>query len=77
MKTTMKTALMTLLFSAFTLGLTACTDDGPAENAGEQVDQTMSEASDQIDDTMTDAGNAIEDTCEDVKEGVDAQDTDC
>ncbi len=77
MKLSIKTALMTLLFASFAFGLSACNDQGPAEKAGEQVDQTMSDASDAVDDAATDAGNAIEDTCEDIKQGVDAQDTDC
>lgn len=45
--------------------LTAC-GDGEAEEAGEKVDEVV-----------TDAGNAIEDACEDVKEEADAEDTDC
>lgn len=48
-----------------TLGLTACTDN-KAEDAGEKVDEVM-----------TDTGNAIEDACEEVKEGVEANDTNC
>ncbi|WP_416308737.1 hypothetical protein [Neptunicella sp. SCSIO 80796] len=45
--------------------VTAC-GDGEAENAGEKVDEAV-----------TDAGNAVEDACEDVKESVDAKDKDC
>ncbi|WP_199611072.1 hypothetical protein [Flocculibacter collagenilyticus] len=48
-----------------TFALAAC-DQGPAEDAGEKIDEAV-----------TDAGNAIEDACEDVKEGVKADDTDC
>ena len=51
--------------SAFTLLLAAC-GDGEAEDAGEKLDEMV-----------TDAGNAVEDVCEDVKEGVDAKDKDC
>ena len=40
--------------------------DGAAEDAGETIDEVV-----------TDTGNAIEDACEDVKEGVDAKDKDC
>lgn len=47
------------------VGMTACSDNN-AEELGEALDQTV-----------TDAGNAIEDACEDVKDGVDAKDTDC
>jgi hypothetical protein len=58
--------LTTILLSAmfvFTLG--ACSE-GPAEDAGEKVDEVI-----------TDAGNAIEDACEDVKENANAKDKDC
>ena len=58
---------MTLLTAAvFTVGLSACDADGPAEDAGESIDNAA-----------TDAGNAVEDACENVKEGVGAEDTDC
>ncbi|WP_416397842.1 hypothetical protein [Allohahella sp. A8] len=58
---------MTLLTAAvFTVGLSACDTDGPAENAGESMDNAA-----------TDTGNAIEDACENVKEGAGADDTDC
>lgn len=43
-----------------------CENDGPAEEAGEALDNAI-----------TDAGNAVEDACEDVKEGAGADDTDC
>jgi len=58
---------LTKLFiaSAFAFSLAAC-GDGEAENAGEELD-----------DIVTDAGNAVEDACEDVKEGVEAEDKDC
>lgn len=46
------------------IGLSAC--DGGGEDAGEKVDEVM-----------TDMGNAVEDACEDVKEGVEAKDNDC
>ena len=65
MKTLMKT-IVTAAFLMLTLGLTACHQEGPAERAGESVDNTM-----------TDMGNSVEDACEDVKEGVGAKDTDC
>ncbi len=56
-----------LVASAFALSLAACGDgDGEAEDAGEELDEIV-----------TDAGNAVEDACEDVKEGVDAEDKDC
>ncbi|AIF99239.1 hypothetical protein EP12_12080 [Alteromonas australica] len=61
----MKALSKVLLASAFALSLAAC-GDGEAEDAGEEIDEVV-----------TDAGNAMEDACEDVKEGVDAEDKDC
>ncbi|MBQ4833971.1 hypothetical protein J8L70_12020 [Pseudoalteromonas sp. MMG010] len=53
------------LSTLLTFGLAAC-DDGPAENAGETLDEMA-----------TDTGNAIEDACESVKEGVNAENENC
>ena len=55
--------MLPLVFSATFLA--AC-GDGEAEDAGEKVDEVV-----------TDAGNAIEDACEDAKEKAEAEDTDC
>ncbi len=62
---TYKALLKTLMVAAFAFSLAAC-GDGEAEDAGEELDEIV-----------TDAGNAVEDACEDVKEGVDAEDDDC
>jgi hypothetical protein len=43
-----------------------CENDGPAERAGEALDNTAD-----------DIANAAEDACEEIKEGVDANDKDC
>ncbi|MGH8168784.1 MAG: hypothetical protein ACREQ1_16210 [Woeseiaceae bacterium] len=57
--------LLVAIVAAF--GLAGCdTNDGPVEEMGEAVDETGEDAQD-----------AVKDTCEDVKEGVDAEDTDC
>lgn len=45
--------LLALFTSSF--ALTACNNEGPAERAGREIDEAV-----------TDAGNAIEDACEDV-----------
>lgn len=39
-----------LLFIVAVLGLAACEQDGPLENAGEQVDEAAEEVADEIDD---------------------------
>ena len=64
MKTlTEKFALIGILAAA--LVLSGC-EDGEAEDAGEQIDEVV-----------TDVGNAIEDKCEEVKEKLEAKDDDC
>ncbi|QJR82303.1 hypothetical protein CA267_016880 [Alteromonas pelagimontana] len=62
---TYKAFLKTLMVAGFALSLSAC-DQGPAEDAGEELD-----------DVVTDTGNAVEDACEDAKEGMDTKDQDC
>jgi predicted small secreted protein len=70
----MNVAKLLLLMTVASFAIVGCdTDDGGAENLGEAIDDT----GDKIGDAATDAGNAVEDACEDVKEGVDADDTDC
>ncbi len=62
-----QTAVALLLFISFgMMTLPGCNSDGPMEEAGENVDQAMS-----------DTGNAIEDACENVKESAGAEDSDC
>ena len=60
-----KTPLQVLLIAGSLSAVTAC-DQGPAEEAGEQLDKLV-----------TDTGNAIEDACEDVKDDLNAKDRDC
>ena len=69
MRTSLKIA------SLFLAGLlvVACEQDGPAERAGEAID----DAADELRDGGDNIANAIEDACEEVKEGVDAKDKDC
>lgn len=62
---TLKSLLKLAAISVFAMSVFAC-GDGEAENAGEELDEIV-----------TDAGNAVEDACEDVKEGVNAKDDDC
>ncbi len=62
MKKTM--TLLSLILVAFLA--VACEQQGPAERAGESIDEAVE-----------DAGNAVEDACEDAKEAAGAEDTDC
>lgn len=64
--------LLLAIIAAF--GMSGCdTNDGPAEEMGEALDDT----GENVQEAANDAGNAVEDACEDAKEGVDAEDTDC
>ena len=58
--------ILTVFVFASLIALAGCEEDGPAERAGEKIDQTAE-----------DIGNQIEDTCESVKENMGAQDQDC
>ena len=66
--------LLLAIVATFGLGTTGCdTNDGPAEEMGEALDET----GENIEDAAADAGNAVEDACEDAKDGVGAEDRDC
>ncbi|MCF2910507.1 MULTISPECIES: hypothetical protein [Pseudoalteromonas] len=58
------TALQATLFITI-LGLAGCSD-GPAENAGERVDEAI-----------TDVQNKAEDLCEEAKENLNAENENC
>jgi len=54
-----------LAISSLVILLSACSE-GPAEKAGEKID-----------DASTDVQNSIEDACENVKDTLNAEDKDC
>jgi len=60
----------TMLFSSLLLiGLTACDrNEGPAEQAGEQVDDMMQETQEQFNDAVDETGEAIEETGDEVRD---------
>ncbi len=62
MKSLLSLPLMVLMAAL----LVGCDQEGPAERAGESIDEAVE-----------DVGNSIEDACEDIKDGVDAEDDDC
>ncbi len=53
--------------------LSACDRQGPAEKAGERID----EVTEDIREGGEDFGNEIEDACEELKEDMGAEDEDC
>lgn len=62
----MRTLLLTVI-TVFTFALTACdVDEGGAEEAGENIDEVM-----------TDTGNKVEDLCEDAKQSMNADNENC
>ncbi len=50
----LKTIAAILLMSALMISLSACEDQGPMEEAGEKVDDTVDDAGDAIDDATDD-----------------------
>ena len=65
--------LFVLMLAVLSLSFVGCEQKGPAERAGESID----EAAESLKDSGKDLGNKIEDACEDLKEGVGAKDEDC
>ena len=52
--------LLLVLVLAFTLGLAACKQEGPAEKAGKKTDQTIEQAGKKIDQATDQAGKKVE-----------------
>ncbi len=48
----LKHAMVIVAISIFVLGVSGCKEKGPAEKAGEQVDETMEKAADKADDLL-------------------------
>lgn len=67
-----RTLILSLLMVLAVL-VSACDRDGPAERAGERID----EVTEDLREGGEDLGNKIEDACEELKEGMDAEDEDC
>lgn len=66
-------SIYVLLLAALSLSFVGCEQKGPAERAGENIDEAVEE----LRDSGKDLGNKIEDACEDIKEGMGAKDEDC
>jgi len=60
-------SLTALLAGVFAVGISACEDEGPAEKAGEQVDEAIEETG----DTMEEAGGELEEAADTVEEKTD------
>ncbi len=64
-----KTSLLLLLTLA--LGLAACSQDGPAENAGEEIDNAAENFGDAMEDATDDAGDSLEEAGDAVEDATD------
>jgi hypothetical protein len=63
---TLRNLLIAVLFGCLSIGVLACEKKGPAEKAGEKIDQTVEKAGDK----MEEAGEAVKETAEEAKEEV-------
>jgi hypothetical protein len=72
MKISFKKLSTLLLSTVFAFSIAACSE-GPAEEAGEKLDELSEDAGEMVDD----AGNSIEDACENLKDAAEAKDKDC
>lgn len=65
-------ALFALLFA---LGggavLSGCEEQGPAEEAGEEIDDAVEEAGEEIDEAAEETGDAVEEAAEEIEEETD------
>ncbi len=68
-----RNSIYVLLLAVLSLSFVGCEQKGPAERAGENIDEAVEE----LRDSGKDLGNKIEDACEDIKEGMGAKDEDC
>jgi len=55
-----KVFAIALIIGFFGVGLTACENEGPAEEAGEEVDEAFEETGDAIDETADEAEDAAD-----------------
>ena len=64
-KTILKQLSLALLLALSVFALAACDQDGPMENAGEEIDEAVEGAGDNLEE----AGDEIEDEIDDLSDG--------
>jgi hyperosmotically inducible protein len=69
--------LLVLAILAASVSMTACEKKGPAEKAGEKIDEMAEKAGDAMDDAVDDVADAAEETCEEIKKRTGNKDMDC
>jgi len=62
----MKQLYIFIFTAVLAMTIAGCDNDGPAERAGEKIDNTMEKM-----------GNQVEDACEEAKEGANLDNQDC
>ncbi len=61
--------LLTMLGACFLA--TGCSDEGPAEEAGEKIDQAMEDTGEAVDDAADDLGDAVDDAADNLEDAAD------
>lgn len=57
----LRTGLSAVLASLFVLGISACEREGPAERAGEQIDETAGEVREGVENAAEEVEGAVDD----------------
>ncbi|OYY48987.1 MAG: hypothetical protein B7Y48_07890 [Methylophilales bacterium 28-44-11] len=65
-----KLAITALLLTTF-IGLSACQEKGPAEKAGENLDNAVESMGDKVEDATDNAGNALEEAGDKIEDKTD------
>ena len=58
--------LLSMLLASVSFGIVGCEQDGPIENAGEEIGEAMDDVGDEIEDVVDDADDEIEDVADEV-----------
>ena len=66
-------SFLILVMALFTLGITACEQEGTMEKAGKEIDEAAKDAGKAAEEAMEDAGKAVEDAQQKVEETIEEQ----
>ncbi len=66
-----RTALIGILAGLFTLGLSGCEKDTPAENAAEEIGDAVEDAGDAVEDAADDAKDKVEEAADKIEDKTD------
>lgn len=67
MDTTMRKLAVTLLMAMMLIGVAACDSQGPAEEAGENIGESIDDATESAGEGMEELGENIQDAAEDAQ----------